>query len=364
MSEANIAGPVYIAIVDMDDGFETRMILSIITEQADDYGEMLRFTHKTPNDAQVALQSGDISAILTFPENFGAAMIGGDNMPFGVTYNAERPLSAALIRVMANAFADMLRTSQMGVYVTLNYSIEQGVPPESFDMIFMGVNMMFLGFVIARGEMFMVDTTSVTGGLPIWQSYFIAAYIALMICAAFVMTDAVRRNFSRYCLISLKNRGISISTSFTACIFAYFLLFLTINVVLWLMVALSPIEVLGEFDINARFLGGIVIVSASLSAFAAMLTFAFDNAFSAGVFTSAFAIVSLFLSGGVVPIMYFSDALQAASNLVWSTWSTRLLSVAVLEENMLTPAIVCALFGLIFAIIGMAFAELRGRCAR
>ena len=364
MSETNIAGPVYIAIVDMDDGFETRMILSTITEQADDYGEMLRFTHKTPASAQAALQNGDISAILTFPESFGAAMISGDNMPFGVTYNIERPLSATLIRVMANAFADMLRTSQMGVYVTLNYAIEQGVPSESFDMIFMGVNMMFLSFVIARGEMFVVDTTSITGGLPIWQSYFIAAYIALMICAAFVMTDAVRRNFSRYCLIGLKNCGVSTSTSFIACIFAYFLLFLTINAALWLMVALSPIYALGEFDINARFLSGIVIVSASLSAFAAMLTFAFDNAFSAGVFTSVFAIISLFLSGGVVPVMYFSDMLQAASNLVWSTWGARLLSSAILEENILIHAIICALFGLIFAIIGRVFAGLRGRCAR
>jgi len=362
LSETNIAGPVNIAIVDLDDGFETRLILSVITDQADDYTEMLRFSHKTLENAETSLRNGNISAIITLPENFGASMTSGENIPFTVTYNAERPLSATLIQVMAEAFADMLRTSQMGVYVTLNYVLEQGVPPESFDMIFMGVNMRFLGFVIARGEMFIVDTTSATGGLPTWKSYFITTYIALMICAAFVMTDTIRRNFSRYCLISLKNRDVSILTTFSACIFAYFLLFSTISATLWLLIFFLPIDTFSQFDINVQFLVGVILISASLSTFAAMLTFAFDNAFSAGVFTSVFAIVSLVLSGGVIPTMYFSDTLQATSNIVWSTWSTNLLSAAILDENILTQAAMCTLFGFLFAVIGLLFVKLRGRC--
>jgi len=365
MSETNIAGPIYIAIVDLDDSFETRMILSVITEQSDDYAEMLKFANKTPQSANEALQSGDISAIITLPDNFGWSVLSGENLPFVVTYNAERPLSAALVRVVATAFADMLRTSQMGVYVTLNFALEQDLPRENFDMIFMGVNMRFLGFVLARDEMFVVDTQSVTGGLHIWQSYFIAAYIALMICAAFVMTDAIRRNFSRHCLVSLGNRDISTHTIFASCVFSYFLLFLMLNAALWLLVTNMPsVYNLIPFSINMRFFASVAVISLSLAAFSSMLTFVFDNAFSAGAFASLFAVVSLFLSGGIVPVMYFSDGLRVASGFVWSTWGSSLLAAAILDESILWQATMNLVFCLIFAIFGAVFANRRGRCVR
>ena len=363
LSEANIAGPVHIAIVDLDDSFETRMILSVITEQSDDYAEMLRFADKTPSGANEALQNGYISAIITLPENFGWSVLSGENLPFVVTYNAERPLSASLIRVVANAFADMLRTSQMGVYVTLNYALEQDLSREDFDMVFMGVNMRFLGFVLGRDEMFVTQLQSVTV-IPIWQSYFIAAYIALMICAALVMTDAVRRNFSKHCLVSLRNRGISVHTVFAACVFAYFLLFAVLNAAFWLLVTSLPsIADVMQFPINVSFLASVVAISLSLAAFAAMLTFVFDNAFSAGAFASLFAVVSLFLSGGIIPVIYFSDGLRVLSNFVWSTWGSELLAAAILDESIFFQAAMCLLFGWIFAVLGTAFASRRGRCA-
>jgi len=365
LSETNIAGPVYIAIVDLDDSFETRMILSVITEQSSEYAEMLRFAGKTPSGANEALQNGDISAIITLPDNFGWSVLSGENLPFVVTYNAERPLSAALIRVVSNAFADMLRTSQMGVYVTLNYALEQDLSREDFDMIFMGVNMRFLGFVLGRGEMFVTQPQTVTGGVPIWQSYFIAAYIALMICAAFVMTDAIRRNFSRHCLVSLGNRGISTHTVFAACVFAYFLLFVVLNAAFWLLVANLPSGYdLIQFPMSASFFASVAVISLSLAAFAAMLTFVFESAFSAGAFASLFAVVSLFLSGGIVPVMYFSDGLRAASSFVWSTWGSELLTTAILDESILYQAVMSLVFGLIFSIFGAVFASRRGRCAK
>lgn len=364
LTGSNITGPVSIAIVDLDDSFETRMILSVIMENAQDYDGLLMFSQHTAESAHTALHEGYVSAIISLPENFGSAMITGENIPFIVTYNAERPLSASIIRVSANAFADMLRTSQMGVYVTLNYAHAQDIPRESFDMIFMGVNMRFLGFVLNRGDMFVIDEQSVTGGLLIWQSYFIAAYIALMICAAFVMTDALRRNFSRHCLISLKNRGVSAYMVFGAGVFAYFLLFAVLNGALWLLsIALAAAVDLPPFIMSARLLASIIVITISLSTFAAMLSFVFDNALSAGIFTAVFASVSLFLSGGIVPAMYFSDGLRAMSNFAWSTWGTSLLAAAILDEAIVLHAIMSIVFALIFTGIGCAAAVVKGRPA-
>ncbi|MCL2565411.1 MAG: ABC transporter permease [Defluviitaleaceae bacterium] len=353
VSGQNIINPIYVAVVDLDNSFETGLILSAITESTENDG-LLSFAYHSPESAADALSEGSVVAIITLPENFGIGITTGENIPFTVTYNQNMPLISALVRISADAFADMLRISQTGVYITLNYAAAMDLPQAQYDMIFLGVNMRFLGFVLNRDKMFVTDTLSVTGGLLIWQAYFIAAYISLMMCAAFVMTDTIRRNFNRFSLISLKNRGIPSYMIFGACVTAYFLLFAALNTGLWLFSnILLTVFYMPPFILNAALLLAVFVVITVLSSFAAMLTFVFDSPLSAGVFTAVFAGLSFFLSGGIIPIALFSDGMQIVSNLVWNTWAASLLAAALTEGLIGWAAIaICASFGLVFAAIG------------
>ena len=363
LTDGSVVEPITVAVVDLDESIETRMILSAIMD-APEYGELLVFSRPSPADAASILDDGRTTAVITLPEGFGNSMTRGENMPFAVAYNRERPLASALVRVVADAFADMLRSSQMGVYVTLNYALAQDIPQTQYDMIFMSVNMRFIGLVQNRQDMFVSDIQSVTGELVIWQAYFIAVYIALMMCAAFVMTDAVRRNFSRYFIISLGMRGVSHRVVCLACVMSYFLLFLVLNIGLWLCITfLSYLLGLPAFGINAGLACGVVVIAAALAAFAVMLTFVFDSSLSAGAFTAVFTVVSLFLSGGIIPAAYFSESFQLMSNAVFNTWGVRLLAAALTEGNLLMPVAACVGFGLIFMGIGCVAVKLRGRAA-
>jgi len=360
MTGQSIAGPISIAVVDLDNSFETGLIISAVTESSENY-DLLTITSHTAESAKDALENGTVAAVITLPENFGRGIITGENIPFTVTYNQDMPLSSAFVRISADAFANMLRISQIGVYVTLNYAAMQELPPEQYNMIFMGVNMRFLNLVLNRDEIFISDIQSVTGGLLIWQAYFIAAYTALMMCAAFVMTDAIRRNFNRLSLISLKNRGMSLYMVFLACVNAYFLLFLVLNTGLWLFanILLTALN-MPLFALSTSMLMGVFVVAAILSAFAAMLTFAFENHLSAGAFTAVFMVISLFLSGGIIPVAFFSDSLQILSNIVWNTWGAKLLGAALIGENIALPMAVCIFFALIFTGIGCIAAGKKG----
>ena len=361
LTGAGRAEVVSVAIVDLDDSFETRMIISAVTEN-EDYGELLTFSFHSPQSAAAALSDGSAAAVITLPEGFGHGIITGANIPFSVSYNQNMPLSSSLVRLSAEAFSTMLRISQTGVYVTLNYAALQELTQESYDMIFMGVNLRFLGLVLGRGEIFVHETLSVTGGLLIWQSYLLAAYTALMLCAAYVMTDALRRNYSRFFLLSFKSRGMPLYIVFAACIFAYFLFFLALNAALWLLSAVvASVFLLPAFALNSGLIAAVAAVSLVIAAFAAMLTFAFNSSLSAGAFTAVFACVSLFLSGGILPTLFFSEGLALAASAVWSTWGVRLLSAAVLEDGLAWPLIMNLIFFMVFAGIGAGFAELKGR---
>ena len=355
LTDGILPQPISIALVDLDDTFETRMILNAITDDPD-YIDLLEFTILSAGDAQAALNRGDVTAIITFPEGFAHGMLMGRNIPFEVTYNSERPLASALVRVTTESFADMLRSSQIGVYVSLNYANMQEITRDQFDMVMLAVNMRFIGLVMSRGDIFIHDDQSVTGGLDILQAYLIAMYCALMLCAAFVMTDATRQNFSKFFMLKLKNRGVSPLKPFLACLAANFLLFIVVNAGLGFM--------LFGFSININTILAIVVITTGFAGFAAMITFLFNSTFSAGSFSAVVVGVSLFLSGGIIPLGFFPDGLRIASGVVFNTWATRLISAALLDESLALPIAACIAFALIFASIGCLAACRRGRVPR
>lgn len=350
LNNDNIIGTVSVAVVDLDDGFETRMILSYITESAG-YGELLNVVVHNETSAAVALENGDVTAIVTFPQNFGTALVTGENIPFNVTYNENRPLTSALVRVMANAFSDMLKSSQMGVYVTLNYARQQNLPAQQFDRMFLGVNMRFIGLVMSRSDIFFAEDLTFDG-LLIWQSYSLAFYIALMMCAGFVMTDVKRRNFNNFTLINLRQQGIGGLHVNLACIFSFFLLFIVLNIGLWLFLV--------PYGMPIKLIPVVIVIGMVLSSFSTMLIFVFKSTVSAGGFTALFVGISLFLSGGIIPVAYFGRVFQVGSFLVFNTWGTRLFAAVLTEESVLLPLVMCFIFATIFMSIGHIAAHVKG----
>jgi len=333
-----------IAIVDLDDGFETQMILSALADdsQASSGFNFVRFSAE---DAQAALDSGGVAAVITFPENFGNSMIIGENIPFTIVYNNERPLASALVQIAAEAFADMLRSSQMGVYVTLNFAREQDISPAQFDMILMAVNMRFLNIVMNRTEMFFPIMQDDTAGFTIWESYFITVYFALILCVTFIMTGALRQNFNRLCIKRLKVQKVSAFSIWSACFAVGFLLIAVINLAVGLWF----------FGFSSALLLAMVIISMVFAAFAAMLVF--FNDFTAGVFSAVFVGLSLFLSGGIIPVDFFSENLRIISGIVFNTWAVRLVS----GENIVASSVAIFVFSFIFFIIGYCSVLRKGR---
>jgi len=131
------------------------------------------------------------------------------------------------------------------------------------------------------------------------------------------------------------------------------LLFLILNIGL-LLFAMLFFAALGlpSFAIAWGHIFGVLVILFVMAAFAAMLTFAFRSAFSAGMFAAMLALISLLLSGGIIPTAYFSETLLFAGNFVFNTWGVRLLTAAQLGGSLFVPVLGCLLFAFVFSFIG------------
>jgi len=357
---------VYVGILDLDDSTETRMIISAISG-AEEYEGLVEFILLERNLFSYNINDKEnfqisqlyyesisnlnlpqaVSAIIIFPENFGTSMITGENMPFTVLYNENAPIAASVINIATEAFTNMLRTSQMGIYTAINYS---RYAQRNQNEIFLGVNMNFLGFILNRGELFETEVYSISGRVGVWFSYLASAYIALMICGFFIFTDITRNKFTQFTIKRLKAMGFSASNIYLSTLASYFLLFIFINTPLSL--ANLILYFFTNLEVPIIFaLPQIVIILIVLSAFGASVSFIFKNELSAGLFVSIFAVVSLFLSGGIIPLNLMDTTF---SKLSFNYWGVQLLEASFLNENILMYSLMLTIFTIIFSIMGIA----------
>jgi len=338
----NFVGPIHIGLVDKDDSFETRLILSNIEDHSE-YYELIEFTHFTENEAIIVLENNEIAAIVTLPPNFGAGIISGENIPFAITYATNRPFTSSIVKMVSYSFADMLRSAQTGVYITLNYANAADITPMRFNEIFFGVNVRFLGIVMERTDIFDTQMQYLTGRVNIQTAYLIAAFITAMLCTFFVLTDIIRKNYSEFTIKTLKLRGIKLSNIFFGTVLSYFVvLTLCASVVLFLM----------ENITLALVLSGVVVIF-TVATLGAMVTFVFKNHLSSGIFVTLFIVVSLFLSGGVIPVDFFPPGLRITSYFTFNYWAARLLEVGLLGEIGVGYIFMSLLFALVLASFGI-----------
>lgn len=336
----NIINPIYVAAADLDNSFETRLIMSALADSAD--YDLVNLIPMDYYEAGRAFAAGEVGAIFTFPYGFGESMVTGINMPVTVVYDRQRPMSAAILFLVGEAFSNMLRTSQTGVYIALNYAAAYG-SPELYNNVFFSVNLRFMGLVMSRDSAFIREYISPLGTLDSLTSYFTAAYITIMLFSTLIFGDLIRKNYSQHTLISLKFLGITPIAIFAGLGASYFILFGLISFCLFIF-ALSLGLAIPVFSM--------ILINLFISAFAAANGFLFDKHLSCGIFTGVFALFSLFLSGGVIPLGYLSESLRAVSIFTFNFWAKELIASDLSGQIGAIPVLVIVGFIGVFTIIG------------
>ena len=313
---------IYIGILDLDDGMETRMIISAI--ESEEYGGLIEFVFLEEN---FDFENSNLSAVIVFPPDFGHYMVTGRNMPFNVIYNENSPIASSVIMVIADAFTEMLRLSQIGIYTAINYSNHIG---DRQNEVFIGSNLTFLGFILNRADLFEEEFHTITGTTNAFFSYISSAYIFLMICGFFVFTDVTRKKFTIFTIKRLKNENISSISIYFGTFLAYFVLFILINIPLFFTLLIWPI----------------IIINIVLASFATLVSFLFKNELSAGIFVSLFSVFSLFFSGGIVPIGLINSNVNT---YFFSYYGVRILGANFIGESMIFYSFVLLLFWILFS---------------
>lgn len=351
--------PVTVVVVDEEDSFESRMLLNYL-EDYEDYREILRFVRSDAREADAMLNSGEATAVIRIPPAFIAGVLDGGNRPFVITLTEKTPLKAALVKVFADVYADMLKTGQTGVYTALSAAREQGDDAQYQEM-YRTANLRYITAMLNRFSMKTEREVSPTGGSGAAEYYGAAALVFLMLLGSVLFLDVWSGAASGRVLKGLAARGNPPWRTGLCLVLTAAMPFAVACFLLVGGIGAASIALDGGFVLSLPLLAALLVLVLCAGAFMLALSRVFGEGSSGSVFAFLFSLAALFLSGGILPEAYLAPALAALGKLTPHYWLSALLRESLQGSLAWEPLVASLAFVVLLAAVAMISVARAGR---
>ena len=275
-------------------------------------------------EALACLERGEVTAILSLPENFIQGILNGTNPDVELIVRGDRPLESLLTFWIGQSASDMLAAFQSGIYAVLE--LYQENPPDglTYQQAVGQINLRYVNWMMNRQSMFRTQMVSATDQLSVGIHYCLSllAYLMLSLAPFFMTIFDVNwvRCQRRFRAIG-HGTGAFYGAALTAC---------------WIVIfTLLSIAQLALFKGN---IGSILLSSglcalfcAAFGSFCCLLT---ADTGSCGLLSFGSSLAFLALSGGILPPVLLPPALRAMLPCWPVTWLRNMMAISAGESNL------------------------------
>ena len=139
-----------------------------------------------------ALKNGELDGLLVLPAGFASEVMNDRNPDVELYVSDEDPLGSLLLIRIGQAAADLLSSSQAGIYATLYIYNDYPSETLSFNDVLTDINLLFIRNAMNRSQMFRLSKVSNTGSLTIGQHYFCSIFCYLLMALSALYTGHCR----------------------------------------------------------------------------------------------------------------------------------------------------------------------------
>ncbi len=277
-------------VVDNDNAFEIDMLIGIINSQKG-IKNTVQLVKNDVSASESRLVNGEIPAFIVVPEKFVEHIKLGINSPFTLAGSAKYPLQLGITNILVKAGVAFLASSQSGIYASFDYVYAQGYSHEkAMETLLYPINIQFATQMLNYKEYINENILWQTGNVPFDIHYIIsfAVFFSMVLSLFFVHNLKINRNFHMLCKISGIGLFKQIMLKFSGFFFINALLTIPLYLVLdfkWIFLSL----------LNTAFIMMIHSLFKPVSACFAMILAAF---------------YMLFVSGGIIPLVYLPSVFQ------------------------------------------------------
>lgn len=201
--------PIQLGIVDLDQSEETTMMVDFISDNSE-LGSVIEITSMSEKDAKNKMKQNNLSAYITFPENFTFHLYEGRAVTLPVTGNQNRIMESYLIKELADSVSRLISAAQANILTINHYTKQLDIDEEArYDLLYKHFTD-FLFFTVGKDQAIDLETvTNQATSSPIdyyvLSAWFIVTLVWLFILYNFLYKDETIRIKRRMTLYNVKN---------------------------------------------------------------------------------------------------------------------------------------------------------------
>ncbi len=251
----------------------------------DDLKNIMEFEKMDLSAAESKLKSQEIPCYIIIEKGFTDSVITGENKNIIFVGNRTQKLKYNISEALVKAGTAFLTSSQSGIYATIDYAYEKNVPNEIIqDKIVMAINLEFGKALLSYKEYFDTKYLNPFGDFSLKTHYLYSALIFMVLINIASFFEPLKKILDPAILARLKILGFDYYKAYAMAFCSLFLLILIVTL---------PLFYFFKFKI--------FILALILSSLIIFTSIVFKESASAGLFIFSFAIISLFISGGILP---------------------------------------------------------------
>lgn len=273
---------VHLDIAVISEGDENSTLVDFISSLSD-VSQYASFYDMDSDAALLALESGELTAVLELPAGFMDSILSGENLPMTLHMDGDMRAESLLVLYAGTVAGDMLISVQQAIYSVID-ELAQANALTTAEIL--KINLEYISFTTSRATMFDTELVSATGDRGIYEHYLSSflVFILLMTAPLFYPIFNSHIGWKR----RLKSIGVTGFTMATTCFLTVFICVLPLSfVAVWLCSA---------FDILSGL--AFALLLASLIYFVCALS---KNEVFCSVFAFILTAVMAFLGGAIIP---------------------------------------------------------------
>lgn len=312
----SLVDPFDVAVVDLDQSLETRVIIQQLAS-SDDYKGVVQFLTVDMDQGLDMIEADEVAALVVIPRNFAGNMRAGRNIPLEVVGNPQRPLQYRLFLTTMKSGADLISAAQSGVntvYYFLKDEVGQSTLNSEVNQAIIDFSLQSLG----RRQIFSETLLSETGSFHLEEYYVAAASVVLALLMGLYLLSVIRQDFSpnveKRLLASGLGPAAKIATKFTV-------IFVLLCVQLIIILALFVMVLQGSITGNWLSLSiTLLFMAASVS-----MLFTFISSLSLHPYLeltigTGLVLMLAVVGGNILPLTFLPKGIGAWSKISFSYW--------------------------------------------
>ncbi|WP_156291412.1 ABC transporter permease [Oceanobacillus salinisoli] len=348
----NENNPIRIGIVDLDQSTETQMVTQLI-EDSTQLGNYVEADMMEEEEAQTATSNNEISAYLIFPKQFTNDLYNGNSVELPVIGNPRKPMESLLIHEIIGSVVRHIRASQANISTINEYAKELEMSDTQRNDLILEQFQEFVLYTLGSNQI--VNENEVTNqatSSPI-QYFTTGALFIILTTWLLAIYNYLHANNSKQIKQRMYLYGVTELQQIIAKMFVTLITVFLFSVILLVIILESP-----HFDFEMNEWIKITLISlfysiSLLSIFGILevLTVSYPLRL---LCQSFLALVSILISGAVIPVIYFPFWLQDIITYAFPYEAFYWLTEIILHNRiytdylpllMITLAAVCTLAG-------------------